>query len=375
MFDKTEQFPDKKLLLIILALLAFGWIMSSSASVGHFGDFSKTIKQGGFILVGISIGFFVLKLPLHLFKKYADYAFVLTLILLAIVLLPDPIGRTVNGSRRWINLVYFGFQPSEMMKLVMILFMAKFLVTQEKEVASSWIGLVKAAIIVGLAGLLIMLETDLGATVIITATALIMLFLAGSYIKQLFIIGSGLLTLVGVYVYFDPVRLYRLMSFWTNDLWGENGVLQTRQALIGIARGDWTGVGLGAGIQKYSRLPEPHTDMIFAITGEELGIMGMLFILFAFVYALNRGFNIAAQALTDGRKYSYYVAYGICTWFALQISVNIAMNIGLFPIKGYTLPLISYGGSSMIFSIIALALLLRIDMENKTNYKKRKHYV
>ena len=349
--------------------------MSFSASLAHFDSYSYVGKQGFYIVLGLIAGFFVLKTPLSFFKLHSRKLFIFSLILLGIVLLPDPIGFSANGARRWINFVVFKFQPSEMMKLAMILFMAGFLIRQEKEVTGSLSGIGKTLIIVASSGLLTMLETDLGATIIITLTALGMLFIAGSFFKESFMAVAALLGGFSIYVYLDPVRLERALSFWLNDLWGKDGVHQTKQALIGIGRGDWTGTGLGAGIQKYTKLPESHTDMIFAIIGEELGVIGMLFVLFSFAYIINKGFNIAKEALKHGRKYSSYVAFGICTWFSMQVGVNIAMNLGLIPIKGFTLPLISYGGSSMIFSIIALAIILRIDMENRAPYSKQRDYV
>jgi cell division protein FtsW len=377
MFNRTGQSPDIKLLVTIVVLIVFGWIMSFSASLAHFDSYSYVSKQAGYIVLGFIAGFFVLITPLSFFKHHSKNLFIFTLVLLGIVLLPDPIGFEANGSRRWINFVVFKFQPSEMMKLTMILFMAGFLIRQEKEVTGSLTGIGKTLIIVASSGLLTMLETDLGATIIITLAAFSMLLVAGSFIKELVITGVGLFGAFGIYVYLDPVRLERLLAFWQTDLWINNSdkVHQTKQALIGIGRGDWTGTGLGAGIQKYTKLPESHTDMIFAIIGEELGVIGMLFVLFSFAYIINKGFNIAKEALEHGRKYSSYVAFGICTWFSMQIGVNIAMNLGLIPIKGFTLPLISYGGSSMIFSIIALAIILRIDMENRAPYSKQRDYV
>ena len=375
MFNRTGQSPDIKLLVTIVVLIIFGWIMSFSASLAHFDSYSYVSKQGGYIVLGFIAGFFVLITPLSFFKQHSKNLFIFTLVLLGVVLLPDPIGFEANGARRWINFVIFKFQPSEMMKLTMILFMAGFLIRQEKEVTDSLTGIGKTLLIVASSGLLTMMETDLGATIIITLTALSMLFIAGSYIKELLMAGAGILGGLALYVFFDPTRLDRWLSFWMNDLWGKDGVHQTQQALIGIGRGDWTGTGLGAGIQKYTKLPESHTDMIFAIIGEELGVIGMLFVLFSFAYIINKGFNIAKEALKHGRKYGSYVAFGICTWFSMQTGVNIAMNLGLIPIKGFTLPLISYGGSSMIFSIIALAIILRIDMENSAPYSKQKDYV
>ncbi len=368
---KTRQLPDKSLLIAILAMIVFGWIMSFSASLAHFNSYNWFIKQTIFISAGLTLGLIVLKIPISIFKKISVPLFILALILLAMVFLPSPIGVNVNGSYRWINLGFFNFQPSELMKLAMILYMAGFLIRQEKDVRRPWMGFLKTILIVSAADILLLLEMDIGATLIITLTAIAMLFAAGSYLTQLGIVVSLFLCVVLLFIFNDPTRLYRLTSYLT----GPCEVHQTCQALIGIARGEWFGTGLGGGIQKYSLLPEPQTDMIFAVIGEELGILGMLFVLFSYTYILGKGFNIAKIALKKGRKYSSFIAFGICTWFAMQITVNIGMNLGLLPPKGFTLPLLSYGGTSIIFSIISLAILMRVDMENRTNYAKQREYV
>ncbi len=377
MFDRTGQLPDKNLLSAILALLAFGWIMSFSASLGHFGSYSYFFKQTIFITLGLSLGYTALKVPLYFYKNNSKLLFIITLIFLALVFLPEPIGRKINGSTRWINFVFFKFQPSEMMKLVMILFMAGFLVRQEKDLRKPYMGFAKTIVIIGLSSVLLLLEPDIGATFIISATAFAMLLAAGVYLKQLFVVGSIVAGVFTVVLFQIPNRVERLMSFWQKDLWLNDSerVYQTKQALIGIARGDWFGTGIGGGIQKYSKLPEPHTDMIFSVIGEETGVIGMMFVLFAFGYIILKGYKIAKDALKNGKKYSSYVAFGICTWLGMQFSVNVAMNIGLIPPKGFTLPLISYGGSSMIFVLISLAILLRIDMESRCTNKKKKQYV
>ena len=378
MFEKTGQLPDKYLTIAILALLTFGWIMSFSASLGHFSSYSFFFKQSAFISLGLILGYICLKIPLYFYKKHAEWFFIFTLVCLALVFLPEPIGVSVKGSTRWINFVFVKFQPSEMMKIAMILYMAGFLVRHEKDVKKPWMGLIKTLIIIASADILLLLETDLGATIIISLTALIMLFAAGTYLKQLTFVGTGLIGVVGIALYLDDgVRWQRMTEFWQTDLWinESDKVDQTKQALIGIARGDWTGVGLGNGIQKHFRLPEPHTDMIFSVIGEETGIIGMLFVIFTFGFIMLKGFKIAKGALKQKRKYSSYVGFGICTWLSLQFSVNIAMNLGLIPPKGFSLPLISYGGSSMIFVLIALGILLRIDMENRCEYSKQKNYV
>ena len=374
---RTQQMPDKSLLSVILALLIFGWIMSFSASLSYFSSYSFFAKQTLFILMGLSSGLIILNTPISVLQKYSIPLFILTLILLMVVFLPSPIGHEVKGSTRWINFVYFKFQPSELMKLSMVLFMAGFLIRQEKDIRKPWIGFIKTIAIIGITGLLILLETDIGATLIIALTAMAMLYAAGSYIKQLTIVTTILFLLMAIVASLIPNRVERFMSFWTDDFWNDaNPKLdQTKAALVGIARGDWFGTGLGGSIQKFKALPERHTDMIFAVIGEELGFIGMLFVLLSFLYILLKGFAIAKTALQKGRNYSSYVVFGICTWFSMQITVNIGMNLGLLPPKGFTLPLLSYGGTSMIFAIISLAIILRVDMENRTNYSKQKQYV
>ena len=374
---RTRQMPDKSLLFTILALLIFGWIMSFSASLAYFSSYSYFFKQTLFICAGLFAGLIILNTPISVLQKYSIPLFILSLLLLAVVFFPPPIGHTVNGSTRWINFVFFKFQPSELMKLSMILFMAGFLIRQEKDIRKPWKGFVKTLVIIGLADFLLMLETDFGATLIISLTAMAMLYAAGVYLKQLSIVTSFLFIFVGIFIAFNPNRMARLTSFWVDDFWGSTDpkVHQTQQALIGIARGDWFGTGIGAGIQKYALLPERHTDMIFAVIGEELGFMGMLFVLLSFLFILLKGFFIAKVALQKGRQYSSYVVFGICTWFAMQITVNIGMNLGLLPPKGFTLPLLSYGGTSMIFAIISLAIIVRVDMENRTKYSKQINYV
>ena len=374
---RTRQMPDKSLLFSILALLIFGWIMSFSASLAYFSSYSYFFKQTLFICAGLFAGLIILNTPISVLQKYSIPLFILSLLLLAVVFFPPPIGHTVNGSTRWINFVFFKFQPSELMKLSMILFMAGFLIRQEKDIRKPWKGFVKTLVIIGLADFLLMLETDFGATLIISLTAMAMLYAAGVYLKQLSIVTSFLFIFVGIFIAFNPNRMARMTSFWVDDFWGSTDpkVHQTQQALIGIARGDWFGTGIGAGIQKYALLPERHTDMIFAVIGEELGFMGMLFVLISFLFILLKGFSIAKVALQKGRQYSSYVVFGICTWFAMQITVNIGMNLGLLPPKGFTLPLLSYGGTSMIFAIISLAIIVRVDMENRTKYSKQINYV
>jgi len=368
---KTKQMPDKSLLFVILTMIVFGWIMSFSASLANFNSYNWFIKHTIFVFGGLFLGLIALKIPLTVYKKISVPLFIFTLILLAMVFLPYPIGFYAGGAHRWINLGFFNFQPSELMKLAMILYMAGFLIRQEKDVRLPWKGFIKTITIIFVACFLVAIEVDIGASLIISLTAMAMLFAAGAYLKQLAIVISSLGVIASILIYINPNRLSRLTEFITH----QSEVYQTAQALTGIARGGWFGTGLGGGIQKYELLPEPHSDMIFAVIGEELGILGMLFILLSFTYILKKGFEIAKIALKKGRKYSSFVAFGICTWFAMQVTVNIGVNLGLLPVTGFTLPLISYGGSSMIMSIISLAILMRIDMENRTKYVKQRDYV
>ncbi len=375
LFNATGQLPNKHLLFTILSLLTFGFILSSSASIGHFGSYDKAINQLIYIVLGIGVGAIVMKVPLYFYKENRYLLVLLTLALLVIVL--TPLGKTINGSTRWIDLVAFRLQPSEILKIVMILFTAGFLVEQEKDLRSPLLGISKALTIISVPSLLLVAEPDYGATIIIVATILVMLLAAGVYIKQLIYAGFIAIVPIAILIAFNKNRVDRFISFWEDDFWFNNSdkVWQTKQALIGIARGDWTGAGLGNSIQKYTKLPEPHTDMIFSIIGEETGIIGMGFVLFIFTYIILKGFNIAKAALKDNRRYSSYVGFGICTWLSMQFSVNIAMNLGLIPPKGFTLPMVSYGGSSMIFTLISMAILLRIDMESRAESSKRKYYV
>ena len=368
---RTRQMPDKSLLSAIIALIIFGWIMSFSASLAYFESYSYFFKQTFFIILGLAAGLGILNTPISVLQKFSIPLFILTIVLLVVVFFPEPIGHEVNGSSRWINFVFFKFQPSELMKLSMVLFMAGFLIRQEKDVRKPWMGFVKTMAIIFVSVILVVTEKDIGATLIISMTAMAMLFAAGTYLKQLAYFIPGAIITTSIIVYFEQNRFLRVMEYLTDP----SQVHQTWQALIGIARGGWFGTGLGGGIQKYNLLPEPQTDMIFAIIGEELGILGMLFVLLSYAYILGKGFNIGKIALKKGRKYSSYVAFGICTWFAMQVTVNIGVNLGLLPVTGFTLPLISYGGSSLIISIISLAILLRVDMESRTNYSKQIKYV
>ncbi|HIE55400.1 MAG TPA: putative lipid II flippase FtsW, partial [Chromatiaceae bacterium] len=285
--------------------------------------------------------------------------------LLVLVLVPG-VGKTVNGATRWVALGHFNLQTSEFMKLFIIFYMAGYLVRRKVEVAHSIWGVLKPLVLVLLAAALLMAQPDFGATVVILATALGLLFLGGAPLWQFGLLIVGTLVLGAALVITSPYRLERVTSFlnpWADPL--DSGY-QLSQALIAFGRGEWTGVGLGNGIQKQFYLPEAHTDFIMAVIGEEFGLLGTLVVILLFSILVWRAFSIGAAAEALGRPFAAYAAYGIGLWLGMQAFINIGVNVGMLPTKGLTLPFISYGSNSIIVSCVAVGVLLRIHWENRT---------
>ncbi|SFV68026.1 Cell division protein FtsW [hydrothermal vent metagenome] len=343
-------------------------VFSASINIYNKAPFYFITRQSVFIILALSIAFVTLKTPIGILRKLSPIFFVITLILLTLVFVPV-IGGEVKGAYRWIHLGFFNLQPSEIMKLVIILFMAGFLCRQEKDIQNSGLGLYKTIAILMVVGLLLLLETDIGSFLIISITTMMMLFIAGARLGP-FVLLSLLLAITAILVVFLlPERMARITAFldpWA-DPYGKS--YQLIQSLISIGLGEWFGVGLGQGIQKGSFLPDAHTDFIFSVIGEELGVIGMLSVLFLFTYIVIKSFIISNISAQQGKLYSSFVAFGIGIWLTLQVLINLGVNIGLLPTKGLTLPLFSYGGSSMIIVVISLAILLRIDIENKSEYR------
>jgi cell division protein FtsW len=271
----------------------------------------------------------------------------------------------VNGAARWINAGLFRLQVSEPAKLMFIVYLASYLARHGEEVRTRITGFLKPIGLLAVAALLLLLEPDFGATVVLTATVMGMIFMAGVKLVQF----SGVLGLSGLLLaslaVSSPYRMNRLTTFM--DPWADpfNSGFQLTQSLIAIGRGEWFGVGLGSSIQKLFYLPEAHTDFVFAVLAEELGLLGVCVIIFLYAVLVWRAFVIAAQAVRAESLFSAYLAYGIGIWFGLQSFINIGVNMGLLPTKGLTLPLVSYGGSSMIVMCAAVALLLRVDYETR----------
>ncbi|EDN67800.1 Cell division protein FtsW [Beggiatoa sp. PS] len=357
------------LILSSVALLLLGLVMVASASINTAQiQFNFPLyyfwRQFAYVGVGILLASLVIFVPVAIWQKMSVPLLLLGMCLLILVLVPK-IGHQVNGSMRWIALGFINFQPSEPMKLFTILYMAGYLVRRSEEVREALSGFLKPIIIVCLVTSLLLLEPDYGAIVVLFATVLGMLFLAGVPMVQFFLWVIIVTLALSILIVLAPYRLERLTAFmnpWADPF---NSGFQLIQALIAIGRGELFGVGLGNSVQKLAYLPETHTDFLFAILAEELGLIGVIVVIMIFAFIVLRAFIIAIRTERYGLHYASYLAYGIGLNIGLQASINLGVNMGLLPTKGLTLPLMSYGGSSMIVTIIMLALLLRVDYETR----------
>ena len=370
----TPQSPlqeryDKVLIGSSFMLLLLGLIMLTSASINNayskFGDpLHYFWRQGIMVSIGVTLAIIVLFIPVKVWQRLSVPLLLFGLGLLIFVLIPG-IGHEVNGSIRWINLGGFHFQASEPVKLFMILYLADYLTRGSEEVREALSGFLKPIIIVCLMTGLLLLEPDYGAVVVLFATVLGMLFLAGVPLRQFILWVVIVVLALGALMLLAPYRVARLTVFM--DPWADpfNKGFQLTQALIAIGRGELFGVGLGNSLQSISYLPEAHTDFLFAIIAEELGLVGVILVIGLFAVIVLRAFAIAIRTERKGKNYASYVAHGIGLIIGLQASINLGVNMGLLPTKGLTLPLMSYGGSSMIVTCILLALLLRVDYETR----------
>lgn len=326
-------------------------------------------KQLTYTGLGLSSAFFIYFIPIHLWRVLSVFLLLLGIILLILVLIPG-FGHVVNGSMRWIILGGINFQPSELMKFLMILYLSGYLIRRSQAVRESLHGFINAMAVLIFISSLILLEPDYGTTIVLFATTLGMLFLAGVPLRQFILWVIIVSVALGSLILLAPYRLERLTAFmnpWADPF---NSGFQLTQALIAIGRGELWGVGLGNSVQKLTYLPEAHTDFLFAILAEELGLSGVVIVISAFGFIVLRAFAIAIQAERQGLYYAAYVGYGIGLAIGLQASMNLGVNMGLLPTKGLTLPLMSYGGSSMIVTCWMLAVLLRIDYERQRHVEK-----
>jgi cell division protein FtsW len=358
---------DTILLLASLGLILFGYVMVASASL-HLGDkmaedsFYFPRHQLFHIALGFGVGCMAASVRLEAWRKSSMMLYFVGLMLLILVLIPG-VGKVVNGSSRWINLLGIRIQVSEVFKLIAVVYVASFIDRHIQTVRHSMQGMVRPFTLLSVAALLLLMEPDFGATAVIMATALGMLFLAGTRLWQFGLLIGSVAAVGAVLIYTEEYRLRRVLSFidpWADPL---NTGFQLTQALIAFGRGEWSGVGLGSSIQKMFYLPEAHTDFLFSVIGEELGLMGTTAVILLFMVIVWRAFVIGQLAERAEARFSAFLAYGIGIWFGLQAFINMGVNMGMLPTKGLTLPLMSYGGGSMMVMCSALAILFRVRSE------------
>jgi cell division protein FtsW len=372
---------DPWLIATALALLCLGLVMVASASLdvaqsaAGRSPFYFVERQLIYATVGVLLAALLVRVPLARWQALANPLLVLCVVLLVLVFVPGIGGEVVKGARRWLDFRLFKLQASEFAKIALVVYYAAYLAKHGETITSSLKGFVSALLPLGVVAALVLIEPDLGATVVVSLTVLGMCFLAGvrlSHFALLLGFAGGSFALL---VLTSEYRLARLVSFLDAcepQYYHEQGY-QLCQALIAFSRGEWVGVGLGSGVQKLFYLPEAHTDFLLAVLGEELGVLGSVVVIFLFATLIYRSLLIGYQCIAEEKTFAGYLAYGIGLWLGLQAFINIAVNMGLLPTKGLTLPLMSYGGSSIVVTCAAVALLLRCDYERRSGSRPKSH--
>lgn len=368
----SAQLYDVPLLYCMLMLIGVGFIMVTSASMPTAerlfdNSYHITIRHSMFLAMAFVLFWIAASVPMDWWKRSNPYLLLLGMVLLIAVLI---IGREVNGAKRWIPIGPVGFQVAEAAKLYFFSYIAGYLVRKREEVQENIKGFAKPVAVFAVYALLILLQPDLGTVVVMFVTTVGLLFLAGAKLWQFFVLiltGVGLVVLL---IIVEPYRMARVVGFldpW-EDPFGKG--YQLVQSLMAYSQGGWFGQGLGNSVQKLQYLPEAHNDFIFAVIGEELGLVGVASILCVLAVFVFRALLIGQQALKCGKEYEGYFAFAIGIWFAFQTMVNVGASAGLLPTKGLTLPFISYGGSSLLIMTIATGILLRVDFETKMATKQ-----
>lgn len=365
---------DQPLIWVVLLLMLFGMVMVYSASISlpdspkyaRYGREHFLVRQAMFIAASIGVAMVLFNLPIRTWQKAAPYLIGAAAILLVMVLIPG-VGKEVNGARRWLSLGVFNLQPSELMKLSVVLYAAHYTVRKQQYMHKLRKGFLPMAFVIAGVGLLLLLQPDLGAFGVIVCIAMGILFLGG--INGVWFGGIGA-TLIGVFsmvILLSPWRRERIFAYL--NPWDEANVLgkayQLSHSLIAFGRGEMLGVGLGGSVEKLHYLPEAHTDFLLAVIGEELGFAGVLVVVTMFYWIIKRTFDIGRQAIAMDLTFAGLTAKGIGIWLGVQTFINMGVNLGLLPTKGLTLPLMSYGGSGMLINCMGLAIVLRIDYENR----------
>jgi len=363
---------DRSLAWAALLLLATGLVMVYSASIAtaegsRFTGYSSgyfLARHGIYVAAALTAASAVFLAPVRLWQRSALWLFAGCLLLLALVLVPG-LGREVNGARRWLNLIAFNLQPSEAMKLAAVLYAADYTVRKHAVLKSFRRGLLPILGVMLLVSWLLLAEPDFGALVVIALTAFGILFLGGMNGRHFAALVAMLAIGFAALVLFSPYRMQRIFGFM--DPWSDpfGRGYQLSHALIAFGRGEWLGVGLGASVEKLSYLPEAHTDFLLAVIAEELGFAGVAAVIALFAWLLLRAFAIGRQAAQRERHFAALAAQGVGIWLGAQALINMGVNMGLLPTKGLTLPLVSFGGSGLLANCVALAIVLRIDWENR----------
>ena len=365
---------DQLLVWAILSLMLIGLVMVYSASITladgpKYANYSSNfflIRHMISLAIAIGVGIWAFKIPTKVWDRYSPVIFGFTVLLLIAVLIPG-VGKGVNGAKRWIPLGLMNFQPSELMKFAAVIFAASYTVQRQEYLHSFVKGMLPMGIAVALVGGLLMAEPDMGAFVVVALIAFGILFLGGINAKLF-----GGLILVGLMsgatmIALSPFRRGRMLAFmdpWQVDNAANKGY-QLTHSLMAFGRGEWFGTGLGGSVEKLHYLPEAHTDFIMAVIGEELGFVGVVVMIFLFYWIVRRAFLIGRTALQLDRSFAGLAAKGVAIWIGWQAFINMGVNLGLLPTKGLTLPLVSYGGSGILMNAVAMAMLLRIDFENR----------
>jgi cell division protein FtsW len=368
------------LLLAAIALLGIGLVMVASASItvadgpgaGTPGDpFFYLTRQMVFAGFGVCLGVVAFAVSPRLLERYGMSLILVAVLLLMLVFIPG-LGRTVNGSTRWIGLGPVNLQVSELAKLATVIYLAGYLVRRREEVRTRFSGFLRPMVLLSVLVVLLLLEPDFGAAAVMLATALGMMWLGGVKLWQFAMLLATISSTLAVLMVSSPYRLQRLTAFvnpWADPF---NSGFQLTQALIAFGRGEWFGVGLGRSVQKLFYLPEAHTDFLFAVTAEELGLLGAVVVIALFAVVVGRALWIGRRAECQGHLFGAYLAYGLGIWVALQAFINIGVNMGVLPTKGLTLPFMSYGGSSLVVMCIVVALVLRVDVDVRRNSSETK---
>jgi cell division protein FtsW len=360
---------DPVVIGIVAALLLLGLVMVTSASVtlaARDGDpFFFLERQLLFSLVGVGCGALALRIPTEVWERFSHVLLAISFLLLVLVLVPG-FGHSVNGSRRWLRLVGLNFQASEAARVLLLIYLCSYLVRREEEVRTNVVGFLKPLAVLGVAALLLLVEPDFGSGVVLLATGIGVLFLAGVRLRHFLALCAAALALFALVAVSSAYRVKRLTAFM--DPWADpfNTGFQLTQSLIAIGRGEWFGVGLGASIQKLFYLPEAHTDFVFAVLAEELGFFGIALVVACVLGLVYRSLLIARNAAEAGLKFQSYLAAAFGIWFGLQAFINMGVNMGLLPTKGLTLPLLSYGRSSLVVTLGWIGILLRVHHETQS---------